>query len=170
LFWGPYFEWHIRTYPVSLKFTGGLQNMLQPTTLIVEDSEEYCRFLLLTLQEKTHCQIIGQAADGLEAVKQAEELQPDLILLDLGLPKLNGMDAARQIRNLAPNSKILFVTQNDSVETMQLALRSGASGYLLKSDGMELPTALEIIMQGKRFVSSRLERSMAATQGAASSL
>ena len=144
--------------------------MSQPTTLIVEDSEEYCQFLLLTLQEKTNCQVIGQASDGLEAVKQAEELQPDLILLDLGLPKLNGMDAARRILNLAPKSKILFVSQNDSIEIMQLALRIGASGYLLKSDGMELPIALEIIMQGKQFVSSRLERSLAAAHAAATSV
>lgn len=135
--------------------------MAQHTTLIVENSEEYRRFLSSGLRQDTRCRVVGEATDGIEAVKQAEELQPDLILLDLGLPKLNGMDAARRIRKVAPNSKILFITQEESVEIMQAALRLGA-GYLLKSDGMELPLAIDTVMQGVQFVSSRLIRSMGA--------
>lgn len=131
--------------------------MTEWSALIVENSEEYRRFLLLMLQEKTPCRVISEAADGLAAVRQAEELQPDLILLDLGLPGLNGIDAARRIRKLAPNSRILFITQEDSVEIVQVALRIGAYGYLLKSDGMELPMAIETVMQGAQFVSSRLK-------------
>jgi DNA-binding NarL/FixJ family response regulator len=89
--------------------------MTQFRTLIVEDHKDYCRFLQLTLQEKTQCQVIGHASDGVEAVRQAEEFQPELILLDIGLPKLNGIEATRRIRKVAPNSKILIVSQNSSV-------------------------------------------------------
>jgi DNA-binding NarL/FixJ family response regulator len=135
--------------------------MSQVTTLVVEDSEEYRHFLLLTLKEKTQCQIVGQASDGLEAIQKAEEFQPDLILLDLGLPKLNGMNAARRIRKTVPNSKILFVSQDQSIETAQAALRIGAAGYLLKSDGLELPVAVETVMQGQQFLSTSLEHSVA---------
>jgi len=137
-----------------------LKNMPQFTTLIVEDSEEYRDFLLLTLKEKTQCQVIAQASDGLEAIQKAEEFQPDLILLDLGLPKLNGMDAARRIRKTAPNSRILFVSQDQSTEIVQAALQVGAVGYLLKSDVLELPAAVDTVMQGKQFVSSRFEHSI----------
>jgi DNA-binding NarL/FixJ family response regulator len=125
-------------------------------TLIVEDHKDYCCFLQVTLQEKIQCQVIGHASDGLEAVRQAEEFQPDLILVDVGLPKLNGIEAARQIRKVAPNSKILFVSQNSSIEIVEAALQAGALGYLLKSDGAELPIAVETVLQGKQFLSASL--------------
>ena len=108
------------------------------------------------LKEKTPCVVIGEASDGLEAVEKAEELQPDLILLDLGLPKLNGMEAARRIRHLAPNSKILVVSQDASVEVVLGALRLGVRGYLYKSDADELSIGVEALVNGARFVSSRL--------------
>jgi DNA-binding NarL/FixJ family response regulator len=130
--------------------------MAQFRALIVEDNKDYCRFLQLTLQEKTQCQVIGKASDGLEAVRQAEEVQPDLILLDIGLPRLNGIEAACRIRQVAPNSKILFVSQNSSIEIVEAVLRAGAHGYLLKSDAIELPTAVATVLQGKQFVSASL--------------
>ena len=102
--------------------------------------------------------MVGQASDGLEAVEKAEELQPDLILLDLGLPKLNGMEAARRIRELSPNSKILFLSQDSSTEIVEEALRLGAQGYLLKSEATELPLAVDAITRGTWFVSRRLKR------------
>jgi DNA-binding NarL/FixJ family response regulator len=126
------------------------------TTLVVEDLERFRRFLCATLEEKTPCVVIGEASDGLEAVKKAEELQPDLVLLDLGLPKLNGMEAARRIRRLAPNSKILIVSQDSSVELVLGALRLGVRGYLCKSDVDELSIGVEALVNGAQFVSSRL--------------
>jgi len=71
-------------------------------TLVVDDHEDLRKLLRWMLQEKTECVVIGEASDGLQAIEQAKELQPDLILLDLALPKLNGMEAARQIRKACP--------------------------------------------------------------------
>ena len=82
----------------------------------------------------------------------------DLILLDLSLPTLNGMEAARRIRKVCPNSKILFLSQDSSAEIVEEALRVGAHGYLLKSEATELPLAVDAIAQGTWFVSRRLKR------------
>jgi len=127
-------------------------------TLIVEDHEDLRGLLRFTLQQQTRCRIVDEASDGLQAVQQAEKLQPDLILLDLALPKMNGMEAGRRIRKLSPNSKIIFLSQDSSPEVVQAALRLGALGYLLKSDAAELPLAVEAVLQGTQFVSSRLKR------------
>lgn len=110
------------------------------------------------LEQKSDCEIVGEASDGLEAVAQAERLQPDLILLDLGLPTLNGIEAARRIRKLSPNSKILFFTQHCSRQIVQGALHTGANGYLLKSDAPDLPCAVETVLQGGQFVSDRAQQ------------
>ena len=101
-------------------------------------------------------QVIGEASDGLEAVQKAEELQPDLIVLDLGLPTLNGMEAARRIRKLSPESKILFLSQESSPDVVQEALRVGL-GYVVKMRaGSELLAGLEAVLQGRHFVSGGL--------------
>jgi len=86
----------------------------------------------------------------------AEQLQPDLILLDIGLPKLNGIAAARRIATVSPGSKILFISQESSVDVVQEAFRAGASGYIVKIDASrELPTAIYTILSGGRFAGSR---------------
>ena len=126
-------------------------------TLLVDDHEDLRKLLRSILQENTECVVVGEATDGLQAIEQAKELQPDLILLDLSLPKLNGMEAARRIRKLSPHSKILFLSQDSSPEIAQDALRLGAAGYLLKSDATELPLAVHAILQGKVFVSRRVQ-------------
>jgi DNA-binding NarL/FixJ family response regulator len=127
--------------------------------LIVEDHAEFRSLLRSTLQKESRCILIGEAVDGLQAVQQAEELQPDLILLDLSLPKLNGMEAFRRIRKLSPGSKVVILSQDSSPEVVQAALRLGAAGYLLKSDAGDLPLALDAILQGVVFVSPRLKNS-----------
>jgi DNA-binding NarL/FixJ family response regulator len=99
----------------------------------------------------------------MEAIQKAEELQPDLILLDLSLPKLNGMEALRRIRKISPNSKLIILSQDSAPEIVQGALRLGAVGYLLKSDATDLPRAIDAILQGKVFVSPRLQRSQTRT-------
>jgi DNA-binding NarL/FixJ family response regulator len=90
-------------------------------------------------------------------VQKAEELRPDLILLDIGLPKLSGIEAAKQIRKVAPNSKILFLSTYASWEIVEQALDTGASGYVIKVDGYELPQAVEALFHGKRYISSGLK-------------
>jgi DNA-binding NarL/FixJ family response regulator len=127
-------------------------------TLVVDDGEGFRRFLCSTLMATTECEIVGEASDGLQAVSQAEKLQPDLILLDLGLPTLNGIQAARRIRQLSPNSKILFVSQNSSPEIAEGALKVGALGYLVKSDMTELTSAISTVLAGAQFISSRLKQ------------
>src|SRR6201982_3126288 len=107
-------------------------------TLIVEDHEGLRAFLRSLLENETQCVVIGEASDGLQAVQRAQELQPDLILLDLSLPKLNGMEAGLRMRTISPNSKILILSQEPAPEIVQSALVLGA-GYLLKSDAKELP-------------------------------
>ena len=126
--------------------------------LVVDDFEPIRRLVCSVLEQRAGFQVVGQAAHGLEAIQKAEELQPDLILLDISLPKLNGIAAARQIRKLVPKSKILFLSENTSSETVEAALSTGASGYIVKSDaGEELLRAVEAVSQGRQFVSRRLE-------------
>jgi DNA-binding NarL/FixJ family response regulator len=125
--------------------------------LVVEDSEPFRRFICSTLGKRPELQIVGEVSDGLEAVHKVEELQPDLILLDIGLPTLNGIDAARRIRKVAPHSKILFVSQESSTDVAQEALDLGALGYVVKAHaGGELLVAVEAVRQGRRFVSAGL--------------
>jgi len=111
----------------------------------------------LTLQKRPELRIIGEASDGLEAVEQAQKLQPDLILLDIGLPTLNGIEAARRIPEVSPSSKILFVSESRSRDIAEEALRTGAVGYAVKSAGAtELVSAVKAILEGTRFVSTHL--------------
>jgi DNA-binding NarL/FixJ family response regulator len=123
--------------------------------LVAEDFEPFRRFLCGTLSKRTDLQIVEQVADGQEAVHKAEELKPDLILLDIGLPTLNGIAAARQIRKLVPQSKIIFVTQESSADVMKEALETGALGYVVKTTANgNLLAAVDAVLAGKQFVSS----------------
>jgi two-component system nitrate/nitrite response regulator NarL len=123
--------------------------------ILVDDFEPWRRFVASLLQKNPEWQIICEASDGLEAVQKAQEFRPDLILLDIGLPKLNGIEAAPSIRKVAPESKILFASENRSSEVAAAALSAGGHGYVVKSDGAsELLVAVEAVLQGKRFVSS----------------
>lgn len=132
---------------------------MSPTrVLIVEDFEPFRRFVCSTLGKVFHLQVIGQLSDGLDAVQKAEELKPDLILLDIGLPSLNGIAAGRRIRKLAPDSKIIFVSQESSPDVVHEALSFGALGYVLKARaGNELLAAVEAVLGGRQFVSSGLQ-------------
>ena len=126
--------------------------------LLVDDHEPFRRFVASALHDRPNLHVIGEAGDGFEAVRQAEALQPDLILLDIGLPGLNGIGAARRMGELAPNARIIFLTQESSTDMVREALSLGAWGYLIKVQaGKELLVAVEMVMQGKRFVSSGLD-------------
>lgn len=123
---------------------------------MVEDSERFRKFICSTLREKSELQIVGEDSDGLNALKTAAELQPDLILLDIGLPSLNGIEVARQISKLSPKSKILFVSQESSTDVVLEALNTGAHGYVVKIDaGRELLKAVSAVIRGIQFVSKR---------------
>jgi DNA-binding NarL/FixJ family response regulator len=123
--------------------------------LVVEDFEPFLQFISSTLGKRRDLQVIGAVFDGSDAVQQAVELKPDLILMDIGLPSLNGIEAARQIRKLVPESKIIFFSQEHSADVVQEALSFGAWGYVVKrSAGTDLLAAVDAVVLGKRFVSS----------------
>jgi len=124
--------------------------------LVVEDSAHFRNFICSTLKERPELQIVDQVSDGLQAVGRAEELQAELIVLDIGLPSLNGIEAARRIRRLSPKSRILFLSQESSVDVAREALGTGASGYVYKPDaGIELLEAVSAVLRGERFVGAR---------------
>src|SRR5215831_5637757 len=125
--------------------------------LVVDDYKPWRRFVCSTLDKRPDLQTICEVSDGLEAVQKAQELQPDLILLDIGLPKLNGIEAARQIRELSPDSKILFVSENRSPDVAAGALSAGGGGYVIKSDaGRDLLRAVHAVLRDEQFVSASL--------------
>jgi len=124
--------------------------------LIVDDCEAWRCKVIKLLQDCADWQIICEASDGFEAVQKTKELQPDLVLLDIGLPNLNGIEAARQIHAIAPYLKILFLSAILDSDVIQEGLCAGAQGYVLKSDAAhDLLPALEAVIAGKQFVCSR---------------
>ena len=127
--------------------------------LAVDDFEPFRRFVCSTLERIPDLQVIGEALDGLDAVQKAQELKPDLILLDVGLPNLNGVEAAKRIRQVAPGAAIIFLTQNSDKDVVRAALSTGARGYVLKTDAeSELLTAVAGVLGGDTFVSSGIKR------------
>ena len=101
--------------------------------------------------------MIAQTPDGLEAVQSAQELKPDLILLDIGLPGLNGIEVAHQVSRLVPSVTILFVSQNNDADVVATARSNGAKGYVLKIDvNRELLRAIEAVLRGEQFASTEL--------------
>jgi len=121
---------------------------------VVEDFPSYRRFICSKLDRNSDLQVVCEVADGLEAVQKAKELMPDLILLDFGLPTLNGIEAARQILAHAPESKIIFLSQETSAWIVQEALRLGAVAYVFKMHAeSDLLLAIDAALSGKPFVS-----------------
>jgi DNA-binding NarL/FixJ family response regulator len=127
--------------------------------LVVEDHEPYRRVLCELLQQRGDLLIVGEAADGLDAIRQAETLRPDVVMLDIGLPTLNGIEVARRIRANVPNAKLMFVTNESSLEVVEQAFSKGAHGYVYKPRAhRDVLPVLEAIIRGGRFVSGGLER------------
>ena len=125
--------------------------------LLVDDFEPFRLFVTSMIEKQPELQVICEASDGLVAVQKADDLQPHLILLDIGLPTLGGIEAARQMLVLAPQSRILFVSQESSRAIVQAAFDLGARGYVLKLDaGRELLPAINAVLRGDRYVSGGL--------------
>ena len=128
-----------------------------PCVLVVDDYARWRDTMCSMVQTYADCESLCEAEDGLEAVQRATELKPQLILLDLDLPLLNGIEAARQITQSTPDSAILFVSMNNSADVVSEALSTGARGYLLKVDAAdELWPAIEAVLQNKQYLSRGL--------------
>lgn len=130
---------------------------MQPSSvriLLVDELEPWRRFASLTLRKKPGLLIVGEASNGLEAFQKAVELEPDLILLGIGYPALDGIEAARRIREMVPEAKIIFLSEESSVDIVQEAMSFGAWGYVFKTmAAIELLTAVETVLSGLKFVS-----------------
>ena len=126
--------------------------------LVVEDFGLFRRVICSMLRKMPEMQIVGEASDGLEALRNAEELRPDLILLDVGLPKLDGIEAARRIRTLSPESKIIFVSQQSDPDVVREALNLGAQGYVVKTRvASDLLPAVEAVILESSLSASTLQ-------------
>ena len=126
--------------------------------ILVADDHHVVRTGLRTLLEtEKGWQVCAEAADGREAVKKAEELRPDVAVLDIGMPLLNGVEATRQIRKLSPKTEVLILTMHDSEMLIQEVLEAGARGYVLKDDAdRNLIAAVDALRQHKPYLSSRV--------------
>ena len=142
---------------LELLTCGGCLEKSRVRVLLVDDYEPWRSFASRTLQEIPELQVVSEATDGLEAVQIAQLLQPDLILLDIGLPTLNGIEAARRMRQVSSTSKILFMSENRSIDIANEAMSTGAAGYVVKSDAAsELLPAVRAVLEGGRFLSASL--------------
>lgn len=127
--------------------------------LVVEDHERFRRVLCELLQQRADVLIVGEAADGLDAIRQAEALRPDVVMLDIGLPMLNGIEVAGRIRATVPDAKLVFVTNEPSLDVVEQAFTRGAHGYVYKPRvRRDVLAVFDAINRGARFVSGGLER------------
>ena len=129
---------------------------MKPSTvrvLVVDDFEPWRRFVSVMLRTKPGLAIVGEASDGSEAFRKAVELEPDLILMDIGLPTVNGLDTVRRIRDFVPEAKIILLSDESSFDVVQKAMDLGASAYVLKtSAAADLLTTVETVLSGLKIV------------------
>jgi DNA-binding NarL/FixJ family response regulator len=124
--------------------------------LVVDDHATVRRSVCALLRADPAFEVICDVADGIQAVERAEELQPDVVVLDITMPGMDGFEAARRVRKVAPTAEILFLSQHDTIETIRQALRIGARGYVVKSDAAsELVAAVRAVSEKKQYVSAR---------------
>jgi DNA-binding NarL/FixJ family response regulator len=135
---------------------GGLVSAIR--ILMADDHEDWRHEVRLLLQARPEFQVICEVSDGSEAVHKAEKLLPDLLLLDSGLPEINGIEAARRIRRLSPNSRIVFLSGDNSLDVVKVALSTGALGYVWKARAQQdLMPAIDAVLRGQQFVSSMIK-------------
>ena len=127
--------------------------------LVVEDHAPFRGLICRLLRQRADLEIVGEAADGWDAIRQAEALRPDVVLLDIGLPGLSGIEAAGRIRATVPDARLMFVTIESSLEIVERALKGGAHGYVYKPRAFrDVLPVLDAIICGAQFVSGGLER------------
>jgi DNA-binding NarL/FixJ family response regulator len=127
--------------------------------LIADDHDVARRGIRALLESHSGWQVCGEAKDGREAVELAATQKPDLILLDIGMPNLNGLEAARQILAISPHAAILILTMHDTDQIVREVLRAGARGFLLKSDaGRDLIAAVDALQQRRTFFTTKVSQ------------
>jgi len=118
----------------------------------VDDHPVVREGLRTVLQRRPGCEVVGEASDGVEALEKAENLQPNVMVLDVTMPRLNGLEVCRLARQRIPDIEILFVTQHDSALMMREALAAGAKGYVVKSNAArDLLDAIDVVSQHRVF-------------------
>ena len=136
-----------------------MERMNPVRILIADDYEVVRRGIATVLEARPGWIVVAQAATGREAVEKAKKFKPDIIVLDIGMPELNGLEALRQIQKEVPQSKVLIFTTDESEDIANDALGAGAMGYLFQSDGAEaLVTAVESLMQNRPFLTPRVSQ------------
>jgi DNA-binding NarL/FixJ family response regulator len=125
--------------------------------LLADDHALVRRGARALLHSRRHWRVVAEAANGREAVQKAIELKPDVAIVDIGMPELDGVEAVRQIREAVPDTKVLVLTMHESDQMVQRALDAGAHGYILKSDLTDsLPIAVRAVAEGNRFLAPRV--------------
>jgi DNA-binding NarL/FixJ family response regulator len=128
---------------------------------IADDHEVARKGIRSLLESHAGWEVCGEARDGREAVASVSKLKPDILLLDIGMPNLNGLDAARQILSVMPGARILILTVHDSDQVVREVLAAGARGFVLKSDaGRDLLAAVEALQHRRTFFTSRVAQMM----------
>ncbi|HEY6385909.1 MAG TPA: response regulator transcription factor [Candidatus Acidoferrum sp.] len=129
-----------------------------PRVLIVDDHAIIRRGVQTILNPFPEWEFCGEADNGNDAIRMAEELKPDIIIMDLSMPGLNGIEATRAIRKAQPDIKIILLTLHESTELVRSAFRAGARGYLLKTDAeQELVKALTMVIAKRAYVSPKID-------------
>ena len=142
-----------------------IQESAAPRILVADDHSVVRRGLRALLEAEPGWEVCAEAATGREAVALAIEHHPDVVVLDLGMPELDGMDAARRIREVSPSTKILLFTMHDSDDTLRDALHIGVDGLLLKTDAdRELVGAVRTLLRGHRYFSHRMGSDLAGSE------
>lgn len=139
---------------VLAELIGGLVSISTTRVLVVDDFAPWRRMVRLTLKANPNIQIVAEAENGMTGIQKALEFKPDIAVLDIGLPDLNGIEVAREIRASLPAIRILFLTENNAPEVVQEAMTTGALGFVLKSTAArDLEPAIEAVLHDKHFVS-----------------
>ena len=127
------------------------------TVLLVDDYAPFRSYLKILLRIATALEVVGEAGDGPEAIQKSVELKPKIVLLDLSMPGMNGIEASKHIRKVSPDSRIIILTDESSGEVARRALDGGADGYVLKLyAGSELLDAIAAVNDGRRYISTRI--------------